>query len=252
MLIELDALVERLAIDPPQGVVFRSGKPSGFVAGADIQEFQAFDAQGTVKDALFRGQQVFQRIAELPCPTVAAIHGYCMGGGTELALACRYRVASSDPVHAHRPAGSEARHLSRLGRQRALAAPDRRAGGDGPDADRPHAVGVGGEGRSAWSTRSSTRRMLVDAAIELARDGTRRARSSSAFQAWATNTWLARQVLAPMLAKQVARKARREHYPAPYALIETWRRAGGGIAVAARRPSAGRWPSSRRRRPHAT
>ena len=80
-----------------RGVVFRSGKPSGFIAGADIREFQAFDAQGTVKDALFRGQQVFQRIAELPCPTVAAIHGYCMGGGTELALACRHRVASSDP-----------------------------------------------------------------------------------------------------------------------------------------------------------
>ncbi len=75
MLIELGALVERLAIDPPQGVVFRSGKSSGFVAGADIHEFQVFDAQGTVKDALFRGQQVFQRIAELPCPTVAAIHG---------------------------------------------------------------------------------------------------------------------------------------------------------------------------------
>ncbi|MFX5142188.1 hypothetical protein ABTC48_21130, partial [Acinetobacter baumannii] len=46
---------------------------------------------------------------------------------------------------------------------------------------------------------------------------------------WITNTWPARQVLAPMLVKQVARKARREHYPAPYLLIETWRRSGGGI-----------------------
>src|SRR5690606_16235588 len=68
----------------------------GFVAGADIKEFQQFDADGSVGDALFRGQQVFQKLAELPCPTVAAIHGFCMGGGTELALACRYRVASSD------------------------------------------------------------------------------------------------------------------------------------------------------------
>ena len=42
-------------------------------------------------------QQTFQRLAELPCPTVAAIHGFCMGGGTEIALACRYRVASNDP-----------------------------------------------------------------------------------------------------------------------------------------------------------
>src|SRR3954447_15349478 len=50
MLIELGALVERLAIEPPRGVVFRSGKASVFVAGADIREFQSFDANGTVKD----------------------------------------------------------------------------------------------------------------------------------------------------------------------------------------------------------
>jgi 3-hydroxyacyl-CoA dehydrogenase/enoyl-CoA hydratase/3-hydroxybutyryl-CoA epimerase len=49
------------------------------------------------------------------------------------------------------------------------------------------------------------------------------------FLGWITNTWPARQLLAPMLVKQVARKARKDHYPAPYALIETWRRSGGGI-----------------------
>ena len=63
MLLELDALLERLAIDPPRGVVFRSAKASGFVAGADVREFQDFDARGTVDDALFRGQQTLQKIA---------------------------------------------------------------------------------------------------------------------------------------------------------------------------------------------
>lgn len=96
VLIELGDLVERLAIDPPKGVVFRSAKPSGFIAGADLKEFQEFDRKGTVDDAIRRGQAVFQKVAELPCPTVAAIHGFCMGGGTELALACDYRVASND------------------------------------------------------------------------------------------------------------------------------------------------------------
>jgi 3-hydroxyacyl-CoA dehydrogenase/enoyl-CoA hydratase/3-hydroxybutyryl-CoA epimerase len=71
MLVELDALLERLAIDPPRGVVFRSGKASGFVAGADVREFREFDARGTVDDALFRGQQALQKLASLPCPTVA-------------------------------------------------------------------------------------------------------------------------------------------------------------------------------------
>src|SRR5688572_2900206 len=97
VLIELDTLIERLALDPPKGVVLRSAKASGFIAGADIREFQSFDEKGTVGDAIRRGQQTFQRLAELPCPTVAAIHGFCMGGGTEISLACRYRVASNDP-----------------------------------------------------------------------------------------------------------------------------------------------------------
>jgi 3-hydroxyacyl-CoA dehydrogenase/enoyl-CoA hydratase/3-hydroxybutyryl-CoA epimerase len=69
---------------------------------------------------------------------------------------------------------------------------------------------------------------LLDAAADLlAKRPVRPA--GQRFRAWASNTWLARQVLAPMLEKQVARKARRDHYPAPYALIETWRRSGGGI-----------------------
>src|SRR5262245_26618030 len=97
VLIELDSLLERLSIDPPKGLVLRSAKTTGFIAGADIKEFAQFDAKGNTDDAIRRGQQVFQRLAELPCPTVAAIHGFCMGGGTEISLACRYRIASSDP-----------------------------------------------------------------------------------------------------------------------------------------------------------
>ena len=244
MLIELGALVERLAIDPPRGVVFRSGKSSGFIAGADIREFQAFDAQGTVKDALFRGQQVFQRIAELPCPTVAALHGYCMGGGTELALACSHRVASSDPS-------------TRIG------LPEVKLGiypGWGGSVRLPRLVGapaamdmmLTGRTLSASAAKSIglvdkvvEAPMLVDAAAELALKAAPRP-ARQRFQAWATNNWLARQVIAPMLAKQVARKARREHYPAPYALIETWRRAGGGTQalLGAERKSVARLAST--------
>jgi 3-hydroxyacyl-CoA dehydrogenase/enoyl-CoA hydratase/3-hydroxybutyryl-CoA epimerase len=227
MLIELGALVERLAIDPPKGVVFRSGKPSGFVAGADIREFQAFDAQGTVKDALFRGQQVFQRIADLPCPTVAAIHGYCMGGGTELALACRHRVASNDAstriglpevkLGIYPGWGGSVRLPRLIG---APAAMDLMLTGRSVSASAAKGLGLVDKVVDAA--------VLVDAAIELALRSSPRTLQQR-FRARATNTWLARQLIAPMLVKQVARKARREHYPAPYALIETWRRAGGGM-----------------------
>jgi len=227
VLLELDGLLERLALDPPRGLVIRSAKPAGFIAGADIKEFQGFDERGTVGDAIRRGQQVFQRLAELPCPTVAAIHGHCMGGGTEIALACRYRVASNDPS-------------TRIG------LPEVKLGiypGWGGSVRLPRLVGapaafdlmLTGRTLSASAARAMglvdkvvEPALLQDAAMELLKRGAQRP-FKQRFLAWITNTWPARQLLAPMLVKQVARKARKEHYPAPYALIETWRRSSGGI-----------------------
>ncbi len=227
MLIELDALLERLAIDPPKGVVFRSGKPSGFVAGADIGEFREFDARGTVKDALFRGQQTLQKLAELPCPTVAAIHGYCMGGGTELALACRYRVASGDPstriglpevkLGIYPGWGGSVRLPRLVG---APAAMDMMLTGRALSAKNARAIGLVDKVVDAGE--------LVDAGAALAAKGATRPLRQRLL-AWATNWWPVRQALAPMLLKQVAAKAPKAHYPAPHALVETWRRAGGGI-----------------------
>lgn len=225
VLIELGDLLERIAIDPPKGVVIRSAKPSGFIAGADLKEFQEYDRKGTVNDAIRRGQAVFQKLAELPCPTVAAIHGFCMGGGTEIALACRYRVASGDAS-------------TRIG------LPETKLGifpGWGGSARLPRLIGapaamdlmLTGRTVSASAARALglvdkvvAPAVLVDAAVALALSGTTRPFKQHA-TAWATNTWIARQILAPQMVKQVARKARREHYPAPYALIDVWKRSGG-------------------------
>jgi len=68
---------------------------------------------------------------------------------------------------------------------------------------------------------------LIDAAVALVNKGTTRP-FKQRFLAWITNTWPARQLLAPQMARQVARKAPKAHYPAPYALVETWRRSSGG------------------------
>lgn len=227
VLIELDAFLERIALDPPKGLVIRSAKPKGFIAGADIREFQKFDEQGTIGDSIRRGQQVFQRLAELPCPTVAAIHGFCMGGGTEISLACRYRVASNDPstriglpevkLGIYPGWGGSVRLPRLVG---APAAMDMMLTGRTLSASAAKAIGLVDKVVDAA--------VLVDAAAELALRGAQRP-FKQRFLAWITNTWPARQVLAPMLVKQVARKARKEHYPAPYALIETWRRSSGGI-----------------------
>ncbi|MDR7193159.1 3-hydroxyacyl-CoA dehydrogenase NAD-binding domain-containing protein [Luteimonas terrae] len=227
VLIELDALLERLALDPPKALVIRSAKAKGFIAGADIREFQAFDAKGTIGDSIRRGQMTFQRLAELPCPTVAAIHGFCMGGGTEIVLACDYRVASDDP-------------------STKIGLPEVKLGiypGWGGSVRLPRLVGapaafdmmLTGRALSAKAARGIglvdkvvEPALLVDAAIALARKGTTRP-FKQRFMGWATNLWPVRQALAPVLVKQVARKAKKQHYPAPYAMIETWRRASGDI-----------------------
>jgi 3-hydroxyacyl-CoA dehydrogenase/enoyl-CoA hydratase/3-hydroxybutyryl-CoA epimerase len=225
VLLELGDLIERIAMDPPKAVVIQSIKAAGFIAGADLKEFQEFDRRGTVNDAIRRGQSTYQKLAELPCPTVAAIHGHCLGGGTELALACRYRVASNDPS-------------TRIG------LPETQLGifpGWGGSSRLPQLVGapaamdmmLTGRNLSASAARSIglvdkvvAPAVLLDTAVALGLSGTTRPFKQRA-TAWATNTWLARRLLAPQMAKQVARKAKKDHYPAPYALINTWARTGG-------------------------
>jgi 3-hydroxyacyl-CoA dehydrogenase/enoyl-CoA hydratase/3-hydroxybutyryl-CoA epimerase len=222
VLLELGALVERIAMEPPRGVVVRSAK-AAFAAGADLKSLQALDRRGQVGDFIQLGQQVFQKLAELPCPTVAAIHGFCMGGGTEISLACRYRVAATD---------------ARIG------LPEIKLGifpGWGGSARLPRLVGapaafdmmLTGRTLSASAARGIglvdkvvEPAKLVEAAIELLQRGLQRPLRQR-FMGWATNTFPARKILAPMLVKQVARKAPKAHYPAPYALISAWEHSGG-------------------------
>ncbi|MBS0194451.1 MAG: enoyl-CoA hydratase/isomerase family protein [Proteobacteria bacterium] len=226
---ELELIVERLALEPPKAVVIHSAKPGGFAPGADVKEFQGFDATGRVEDVLHRGQSIYRKLASLPLPTIAAIHGHCMGGGTELALACRHRVAANTPetrialpeikLGIYPGWGGSVRLPRMIG---APAAMDLMLSGRSVSAKAALAMGL--------VDRLAEADLLLDVAIELA--GRRpQAPFKQRLLAWATNTWLARQILAPMLVKQVARKARKEHYPAPFALIATWQRSGGGMSA---------------------
>ena len=92
----LDATLDRVEADRPRGVVVWSAKPNGFIAGADITQFGELETPEQGYALIRAGQQVIDRLARLPCPTVAALHGFALGGGLELALACRYRIAADD------------------------------------------------------------------------------------------------------------------------------------------------------------
>lgn len=224
---ELSQIVERLSFEPPKGVVIRSGKANGFIAGADIREFEEYEKQGTVLASIENGQRVFQHLARLRCPTVAAIHGFCMGGGTEMSLACRFRVATRDPstkiglpevmLGIHPGWGGTARLPRLIGATDALPI---MLTGKALSADAAKSLGV--------VDQLTSPELLVETAKELCRHPRPRPFPQRA-KAWATNLWPVRQILAPIVRKQAAAKARPDQYPAPFAMIEVWRRGGSSI-----------------------
>jgi 3-hydroxyacyl-CoA dehydrogenase/enoyl-CoA hydratase/3-hydroxybutyryl-CoA epimerase len=91
---ELDRIIDEVRRNKPVGVVILSGKKKGFIAGADISQFTHLKTKGEAFDLIRQAQLVLDKLEALPMPTVAMIKGFCLGGGLELALACRYRVAA--------------------------------------------------------------------------------------------------------------------------------------------------------------
>ena len=96
VLTELNDALASLERGLPKGLVLRSAKPSGFIAGADIGEFRGLTDAAMVEERLSEAHAVVDRLDRLGAPTVAVIHGYCLGGGLEIALACDYRIAVED------------------------------------------------------------------------------------------------------------------------------------------------------------
>jgi 3-hydroxyacyl-CoA dehydrogenase / enoyl-CoA hydratase / 3-hydroxybutyryl-CoA epimerase len=93
---ELAGLLEEARAANPAALVIRSAKPNGFIAGAEIGELAGMSDATVVEEKIRDGLAVFDSLEAFPKPTVALIHGFCLGGGLELALACRYRVATPD------------------------------------------------------------------------------------------------------------------------------------------------------------
>jgi 3-hydroxyacyl-CoA dehydrogenase/enoyl-CoA hydratase/3-hydroxybutyryl-CoA epimerase len=227
LLEELDLILERIEIEKPRGVLIHSGKKD-FSVGADLDEFAQYEREGGVRAAIEFGQRVFERLARLPMPTVAVLQGACMGGGTELALACDMRVAADDPetkiglpevqLGIHPGWGGTARLPRLIGAPKGLAM---------------MLTGKPASARAALESGLADRLASANALLETALGCVGNPLSRRLDQrvlAWITNAWPVRQILAPVVRKQTAAKAKPEHYPAPFALIEVWRRGGGDIA----------------------
>jgi 3-hydroxyacyl-CoA dehydrogenase/enoyl-CoA hydratase/3-hydroxybutyryl-CoA epimerase len=227
-IIELETLVTRIddliASGELKGVVILSGKASGFIAGADISEFDDMAEPSVLTMALKRAHALLDRIENLKVPVVCGIHGFCLGGGLELALACHYRIAVNDD-------------RTRLGF---------------PEVNLGIFPGFGGTGRSVRQAgpvdamqimltgkllrASQARGMgLVDKLVrhrdQLRWEGRKAvlAGKKSRKAGW-TKTIMAAPLIREQIAKRMraeaAKKARPEHYPAPYALIDLFEKSG--------------------------
>jgi 3-hydroxyacyl-CoA dehydrogenase / enoyl-CoA hydratase / 3-hydroxybutyryl-CoA epimerase len=224
VLLDLQRALEAAQRRALRGLVIRSGKPSGFIAGADIREFTRFDSEAAALELITLGQRICARIEALPCPTVAAIHGFALGGGLELALACDYRIAVGDSKLAlglpevqlgiHPGFGGTVRSVRLLGVRQAM---NLMLTGRSVRADQALKLGL-------------VDRLVADpAALEVAARQIIRTAPPRHRPPWferALSLPGARALLRPVLLRQVAARARPEHYPAPYAIIELWSKYG--------------------------
>ena len=225
---ELGLLLDQLETDQPRGLIFRSGKSAGFIAGADIQEFTQLDTPEKAIALVARGWNLFNRLAAVPYPTLALVRGHCLGGGLELALACRYLLAVDEPAtRMGLPEvllgifpgwGGMLRLPQRIGAQAAL---DMMLTGKSLDAKKARQLGLADD--------SVPPRVMDRAASMLLLSGTPR-RPLSLIQRCLNGPL--KGMVARAATRQVAKRARPAHYPAPYAIIELWARHGGNALAA--------------------
>ena len=223
---ELGQIADHLATMPPKGLAIFSVKDNGFAAGADIDEFtQLKDADEAIAFTVL-GNEVFDKIAALSFPTVALIHGFCMGGGTELALACRYRVMDDGPKSRMAlpevmlgivPGWGGAKRMPKL--IGAAPALDLMLTGRGVDGRRAKKLGLVDAVTPRRHFENAARQFLMNP------PALQHPKLSAAITDWP----LVRDLVAKMSAKKVAERARRDHYPAPYAIIDLWKDFGGDV-----------------------
>lgn len=223
LLAELEGVLQALAPMPPRGLVIASAKAAGFIAGADIRVLAGLESGAAARDLAARGWAVFQRLAAAPYPTLALIRGHCLGGGLELALACRYRIVVDEPgTRLALPEvllgiipgwGGMARLPALIGPAQAL---NLMLTGKGVDARRAKGLGL--------ADACVPPRVMENAARILVVSG-QPARRLPWFQRLANGPLKA--LVARQAGRQLAARVRREHYPAPYAILATWARFGG-------------------------
>jgi 3-hydroxyacyl-CoA dehydrogenase / enoyl-CoA hydratase / 3-hydroxybutyryl-CoA epimerase len=221
---EFDGLLRELETTLPKGLIILSDKPNGFIAGADVRSFKSGMHRHEAEAHIKQVHSLFNRVEALPFPSLALIHGFCLGGGLELALSCNYRLARDDEstrlgfpevrLGIFPGYGGSLRSIERIG---ALPAMKLMLSGRTISGSQAHKLGLVDRAVPEWQLLENARDMLRDPPSEHRPTHLQRL----------TNLLPARHLLAPMLARETAKHVRQQHYPAPYALIDHWKRHGG-------------------------
>ena len=231
---ELSVLLDEIGAARPKGLIIRSAKDS-FIGGADIQEFANFKGADDALSFTRLGWDTFQKLHDLPFPTTAMVNGFCMGGGMEMSLACRYIVALDDPKT--RFAQPEvmvgvipAWHAMEWLPQRVgpAAAMDLLLTGKTIDARRAKRIGLADQAVPLRIFENTARIVTLEAKPR---------KKLSLMNRMMLGPL--RGLVAAQARKQVAKKASREHYPVPYAILDIWKDFGGNaLAVPPSHPSS--------------
>ncbi len=231
---QLSLVLNEIKSSKPKGLVIRSAK-EGFIAGADVEEFTRFKSPEEALAFVRLGWNVFQQLHELPFPTTAMVNGFCVGGGLELSLACRYRVALDDPkvrfmfpevMLGIMPAWHGVQWLPRL--VGPAAAFDMMLTGKSVDAKRAKRMGLVDQAVPLRILENAARMITLESPLP---------KKLSMGKALMLSPLL-KGLFVSQARKQVAKKARKEHYPAPYAILELWKKYDGDPFVAPEDPSA--------------
>src|SRR4051812_19795378 len=223
---ELDKVLTELETARPAGLVIRSAKKSGFIAGADVNAFRGASDALTVETEIGRAHAVIDRLEALRMPTVAVIHGFCLGGGLEVALACQMRIAIDDArfgfpevmLGLHPGLGGTVRFTQLVNPMQAMTL---MLTGKTIDARRARSLGL----VDAVAQERHVRNAVRDAVF----GRLKRARPSPLNAV--LNFAPVRGFLASRMRREAGKAASPEHYPAPYALIDLWERHGGDKAA---------------------
>jgi 3-hydroxyacyl-CoA dehydrogenase/enoyl-CoA hydratase/3-hydroxybutyryl-CoA epimerase len=222
---EFDSVLAALENQRPAGIVIRSAKKSGFIAGADVSEFRGATDPRAVETAIGHAHAVIDRLEALRIPTVAVIHGFCLGGGLEVALACQSRIAIEGArfgfpevmLGLHPGLGGTARFTRLVNPMQAMTL---MLTGKTIDARRAKSLGL----VDAVAQERHVRNAVKDAVFG------RLKRARPGFLNTILNSGPVRGFLAKRMRAEAGKAAPHEHYPAPYALIDLWEKHGGDKA----------------------